>query len=180
MSQYEKCTWEELEPLLNKEILPDDSTTIEEKQYMMDLILKKKPKVIVETGTHRGLTTCYLAFAGLEVGATVYTYDPYEWGAAGNFDKFDWLPIVYRQIRGQEMTQDKIDFAFIDGFHEKVEVLAELDVLLPKLNKGAPVLFHDVMGANIHCDVLGALDERGLKYKIIKTQNGIAQYEHKN
>lgn len=180
MPQYLRSSFEEFEPTLIREVPCDDSTSPEEKHILMDEIRKRKAKIIVETGTHKGLTTCYLAFAALDTGGHVYTYDPYEWGAAGNFDKFDWLPITYHQKPGKDIEQDSIDFAFIDGFHEKVEVLAEIDTLLPRLAPGAVVYFHDTNGSNPSCDVTGALDERGMKYELLKTLNGMAKYEHKD
>jgi cephalosporin hydroxylase len=146
----------------------------------MDSILETKPKVIVETGTHRGLTTCYLATAAKVVGAEVHTYDPYEWGAAGNFRKFPDLPITHHQKPGKECELDRIDWAFIDGFHEKEEVLAEIDTIFPKLSPGATVFFHDTNGSSPTCDVPGAITERGLKVEQLSTLNGMMKYVHQN
>src|SRR4030043_259293 len=113
---------------IKREIPAEDSTSREEKLILMDEILKHKPKVILETGTHRGLTTCYLALAAKEVGAVIHTYDPFEWGAYGNFGKFLDLPIVYYQQGGKTCDLPQVDFAFIDGFHEKFHVIEELDM----------------------------------------------------
>lgn len=172
------------EELIIKEVPQDDSTSLEEKMILYNEIKKLKPNVVLETGTHRGLTSLYMAHAIWENGfGHLYTADPYEWGAKGNFRKFPELEAftTWKQIRGSQMIAEVegIEFAFIDGYHEKVEVLEELDALLPRLADGAVVYFHDTNGSNEHCDVPGAIEEKGLKVEYIKTQNGIAKYVHK-
>lgn len=164
-----------------KEVPSEDSTSEEEKMILFEEIKKRKPKVIVETGTHRGLTTLYLAQAVLENGVGhIWTADPYEWGQRGNFSKFPEHEkvITFEEKKGKELEVENIDFLFIDGFHEKVFVLEEIDHLFPKLTKDAVVFFHDTNGSNIHCDVPGAIEERGLKVEYLKTLNGMAKYEH--
>lgn len=176
-------TLEKLQDRINAEFPTDDTTSLEEKMILHDAILKLKPKAVVETGTHRGLTTMYMlcALADNREGH-LWTADPFEWGAYGNFAKFEETHpyVTYRQIRGIELSDevDGIDFMFIDGFHEKHEVLAEIDALFPKLNEGAHVYFHDTNGSNDYCDVPGAIDERGLKVEYLKTLNGMAHYVH--
>lgn len=175
---------EQLEPRLINEIPQDDSTSREEKVILYEEIKKLKPKLVVETGTHRGLTTCYMLCALAENGdGHLHTADPYEWGAYGNFAKFMELHpfVTYYQMPGVQMAdkiEGEIEFAFIDGFHEKVEVLAEIDKIFPKLKEGAVVYFHDTNGSNPSCDVPGAIDERGLKVEYLKTLNGMAKYVH--
>lgn len=168
------------EELLIKEIPSEDSTSREEKLILMQEILDRKPKVIVETGTHRGLTTCYLGLAAKEVGAVIHTYDPYDWGAYGNFGKFLDLPITYHQQPGKSCDLPQVDFFFCDGFHEKFHVVEELDTMLPKLSSNAVIYFHDTNGSNDSCDVPGGIDHHKLKVTYLKTLNGMAKYEHNN
>ena len=168
----------DIEEKIIQEIPQDDSSSREEKLMLMEAILKKKPKVIVETGTHRGKTTVYMGLAAKEVGAHIHTFDPFEWGAYGNFAKFLDLPITYYQKPGKECDIKDIDFLFIDGWHEKIYVLEEIDAIFPNLKKGAIVYFHDTNGSNISCDVPGAIEERGLNVEYLKTQNGMAVYKH--
>lgn len=167
------------EELFIKEIPSEDSTSREEKLILMQEILDHKPKVIVETGTHRGLTTCYLGLAAKEVGAVIHTYDPFEWGAYGNFAKFLDLPITYHQAPGKSCDLPSVDFFFCDGFHEKFHVVEELDTMLPKLTDGAIVYFHDTNGRNDYCDVPGGIEHHGLQVEYLKTLNGMAKYVHK-
>lgn len=161
-----------------REIPSEDSTSREEKLILMDAILKNKPKIILETGTHRGLTTCYLALAAKEVGGVVHTYDPFDYGAENNFAKFPDLPIVYHREPGKNCDLPSIDLFFCDGYHEKTHVIEELTMVLPKLSKKAIIYFHDTNGSNALCDVPGGIDAMGLKVEYLKTLNGMAIYKH--
>lgn len=175
----------QFEELITREVPQDDSTSLEEKMILYEEIKKLKPQVVVETGTHRGLTTLYMLHALWENGTGhLYTADPFEWGAKGNFRKIPELEqyVTYQQVRGSELItgiSNEIQFAFIDGFHEKKEVLEEMNVLLPKLADKAVVYLHDTNGSNEYCDVIGAIDELGLKVDYLKTTNGMARYVHK-
>lgn len=178
---------EKLEELIIAEIPQDDSTSREEKMILHDEIKKLKPKVVVETGTHRGKTTVYMLCAIADNGfGHLHTADPFEWGAYGNFAKFmDLHPFVtYHQKPGVELAENikesGIDFMFIDGFHERYHVVAEIKALFPYLNKGAVVYFHDTGGVSDSCDVPGGIEECGLTVEYLKTQNGMAKYVHNN
>lgn len=165
-----------------KQIVPaDDSTDIDEKMILYNEIRKKKPKIVVETGTHRGLTTLYLAHACYDNGhGDVHTADPYgyNWKPQQYFNQFDELNkhITYYEVRGSQIPVEDIDFLFIDGYHEPEEVLEEIDALFPKLNKNATVFFHDTNDENALCDVKKALRERELDVDYIETKNGMAKY----
>jgi hypothetical protein len=169
------------EALITKEVPQDDSTSHEEKMILYDAIRELKPFTVLEIGTHRGLTSLYLAHALWENGqGHLWTCDPFEWGAQGNFRKFPVLEehITWKQVKGKDFDLAPLDFVFIDGYHEKHEVLAEIDALWPKLSSQAVVYFHDTNGANEHCDVLGAIKERNLLVEYLKTTNGLAKYHH--
>ena len=174
----------ELEAMILKEVQTDDSTSHEEKMILFDEIKKLKPLNLIETGTHRGLTTLYLLAAIAENGVGfLNTADPFEWGAGGNFRKFPELEklVKYHKLPGKDMINEVgmgIDFAFIDGFHEKHIVLEEINSLLPMLADKAVVYFHDTSGRNDSCDVPGAIEEAGLSVKYLKTKNGMAKYIH--
>lgn len=172
-----------LEDKILSEVPLDDSTSREEKLILYREIRLHKPTVCVEIGTHRGLTTLYMAHALAENNhGHLWTCDPNEeWGQKGNFRKFPELEkrITFLPIPGRDIQVTDIDFLFIDGFHERVFVNQELDALLPRLAHGAVVFFHDTNGANEFCDPLGAAQDHGLTVEKIHTQNGMARYIHK-
>lgn len=171
-----------LEDKIIAEIPKDDSTDIGEKEFLYGLIRAIKPKVIVETGTHKGLTSCYMAAALKDNGeGELYTADPFEWGAQGNFNKFPELPISYYQIPGKTLNIKNIDFLFIDGFHEKQEVLDEVNHFTPLLSPLAIVVFHDCHPSNSpSADVEGAIKELGLKAVLIPSVNRMRIYCNEN
>lgn len=174
----------QFEEKIKQEVPQDDSTDIEEKMILYTEIKKRKPEVIVEIGTHRGLTTLYLAHAAWENGkGTIHTCDPNpEWYQQGNFAKFEEFRdiIKFYLVKGKDLPKDiaPIDFLFIDGWHEKELVLEELRELMPRLSPNAVVYFHDTLGTNDSCDPLGAAKEFGLEVELINTKNGMAIYEH--
>lgn len=156
----------------------------EEGELLYALVRATKPKVVVETGTHKGLSTHYIAEALKDNGeGHIWTTDPVDWGQEDNCGRFSPLKewITYQRIRGIDLQIDApVDFFFCDGFHEKEEVLAEIDYFFPKLSKNALAVFHD-------CDdvpeswermVNGAIKERGLKTVYIPSKNRMRIYEH--
>ena len=168
----------------HKEIPSDDSTSEGEKMILYSLIRELKPEVVIETGTHRGLTSVYLAQALLDNNkGSLYTCDPNdEWGQNGNFRKFPEFNtiITFFNQMGKEMLKHfrdgKIDFAFIDGFHGKHDVIPEIKALLPKLSENAVVVFHDCWPLNESDGVNEACAEMGLHSVWLPTKNAIRIY----
>lgn len=173
----------DLETEISREVPSDDSASVGEKQLLYWLIRETKPRVAVETGTHRGLATLYMA-AALADNAVGHltTYDPFEWGQVGNFAKFSALNpyITYKQARGDSMQEEQIDFAFIDGFHGLKDVIEELSVLIPRLAPRAIVVLHDCWyeKEEVHngTGVNDALESYGLFSTWLPTTNAIRIY----
>ena len=169
----------ELETRIIREVPKDDSTSYGEKMLLYWLIRELKPKVVVETGTHRGLTACYMAAAIKENGiGHLITCDPNpEWYAHKNFLKFPELdPLVtFKLIRGKDLDVKNIDFFFCDGFHGINDVLEEVDALFPYLAKSAVVVFHDCWFNNSD-GVNEAVEARGLHTIWLPTTNAMRIY----
>ncbi len=171
----------ELEVNIIREVPADDSTSHGEKMLLYWLIRELKPQTVIETGTHRGLTTLYLAAALEDNNAGhLHTADPNtEWGQLGNFRKFPTLEqrITYYPEMGETMINrlTDIDFAFIDGFHEVKDVVPEIQNLLPRLSERAIVVFHDCWYGNTD-GVNEAVEECGLQSIWIPTKNAMRVY----
>lgn len=173
----------ELEKRIMDEVPNDDSAAHGEKMLLYWLIRELKPKVVVETGTHKGLATLYMAAALQDNGSGhITTYDPFEWNQRGNFAKFDELfsYITYKQAPGTYMAEEQIDFAFIDGFHGMKDAYDELKVLLPRLSKTAIVILHDCWyekeGVKNGTGVNEAVEIAGLQTIWLGTTNAMRIY----
>lgn len=172
----------ELEARIIKEVPSDDSTSHGEKMLLYWLIRELKPQRVIETGTHRGLTTLYMAAALHDNGVgQLVTCDPNpEWNPNGNFSKFPELLhyITHFTCMGEVMLAEhegEIDFAFIDGFHGKNDVTPEINELIPKLSPRALVVFHDCWYGDTE-GVNEAVVEAGLQTLWLPTKNAIRIY----
>ena len=170
--------------LVEKEVTQESSTSFEEKIILYSLIRSLKPEVIVETGTHRGKTTLYMAQAVIDnEKGLIHTLDPFEWGAVGNFRKFPEHEkvIKYYPIKGIDCPLESFDFIFIDGFHTPSEVEAEIKALIPKLKKGGVAVFHDTYPSDANLpfepeNVTASIAKCGLTTVQLNTQCGMRIY----
>ena len=174
---------------MNKAILfPDlqtartnSSASPEEAELLYALVRNLKPKVCLETGTHKGYASIHIGKALEDNGeGHLWTCDPKDWGAKDLINGVAWSNrITYLQIKGKDFkSEQKIDFMFCDGFHEKEVVVEEMKSILPQLNKNAVVVFHDAGEDNEFCGVNGAVKELGLKSCWLPTQNCLIIYCH--
>lgn len=172
----------ELEERIIAEVPKDDSTSHGEKMLLHWLIRELKPEVVVETGTHRGLTSLYMLAALKENGkGHLYTCDPNpQWSQTGNFRKFPELEklVTFKEMRGEDMVKDikNVDFFFCDGFHSKQDVMEEMTAILPNLSEVATVVFHDCWYGNTD-GVNEAVEALGLHSVWLPTKNAIRIYQ---
>lgn len=129
--------------------------------YAHYLIRKLKPKVVVELGAHRG--TSYFAMCQTikqhSIGSKAFAVDTWQGEAhAGLYDdsiyqsvaienqKYEAFSTLLRCTFDEALdrfSDGTIELLHIDGFHTYEAVKHDFESWLPKLAKGATVLFHD-------------------------------------
>jgi predicted O-methyltransferase YrrM len=119
-------------------------------QFLYDLIIEKKPEVIVEIGASNGYSTIWLATAARKVNAKVITYEfvPEKVrDLVSNLQKANL--IKYVQIIPDDANKrlgelkEKVDLVFLDG--RKNEYLQQLKLLESKLNPKAIIVADNVI-----------------------------------
>lgn len=126
---------------------------------LANFVEAKKPKQIVELGTFRGYSTCWLMAAGEEIGHTISidSYDVYPEGYYGEmwYDvlKFPKIGYKHHEVPGGiwkhlKQIPENIDFLYHDTAHEAGPTKREMDVLLPRIPVGGVVLIDDILHPN--------------------------------
>lgn len=159
-----------------------DAMTREEGELLYGIVRAIKPKYCIETGTHKGLSSCYIGQALQDNGfGLLETCDPVDLmqdaaiASAGLSDR-----VKFHMRRGVDMhVAAPIEFLFIDGFHGKTDVMDEFVYFRPLLSENAIVVFHDCDLVE-HCGVNQAITELDLMTVWIPTQNRMRIYSHRN
>jgi predicted O-methyltransferase YrrM len=120
-------------------------------QLLFRMVQCYQPQTILELGTSFGITTAYLACGN--PGSTLYTMEGADSVAAiatGNFEALNLENITL--VKG-DFTQTlpelllktgKIDFAFVDGNHQKIPTVNYFNQLLQKAGPGSILVFDDI------------------------------------
>jgi len=119
---------------------------------------------IVEIGSYKGRSTVAMAYACVSTNRTIYCIDTFS-GNETDFKANDffshWLKNIKENnldqyvipLRGRSVNMIKrlreegvkIDFAFIDGSHQFIDVLRDFEGLYPLMKDGGQIAFHDVI-----------------------------------
>jgi predicted O-methyltransferase YrrM len=159
----------------------DDASKIEDCLFFYGFVRSLSPEVCLEVGTHRGVMALSIAKALKDNGhGHLHTCDPIDLNQQDNFNAYpDLAPLItYERKQGQDMEVDKIDFLFIDGYHEKKWVEAEIKALFPRLSKQAVVLFHDCGGDNEYVGVNEAVLQSGYSTILLPTRTRMRIYSN--
>lgn len=138
------------------------STGYEEGLYLYNLAMKKRPDVIVETGTFRGYSGAYFLHALEDLGKGVlYTIDTF------NYHKFSMEESISNHVVattnlmeiGNRFTQLiegnhnisilNIDILYVDGDHSYEGCYRDLIMHEPDVRENGCILIHDYHGARV-------------------------------
>ena len=161
------------EPLNSYETVKEAVETIDgflvpgQEEFLFNKV-KSLPEdaIIVEVGSYKGRSTAAMAFACVGTNRKIYCIDPWIWEFHDppdesffdtwkeNLDNYQLTPYIISfqgcssEIlkRWGELTAEKtIDFVFIDGSHEYLDVLTDFGLLFPLMKVGGWMAFHDVV-----------------------------------
>jgi predicted O-methyltransferase YrrM len=173
----------------------DDNAVQKEEGLLLHALVRAcKPKIAVETGSHFGVSSAYIALALRENSfktndlpfnepkkGHLWTCDIQDLGAATNLLPFsDW--VTFKVCKGIELPiPGKIDFLFIDGNHEDFEVIGEFNYFKPHLSENAVVVFHDChepSDPKTPPQVNAGIKKLGIKTVLIPSLNRMRIYFH--
>ncbi|EAA3799238.1 class I SAM-dependent methyltransferase [Salmonella enterica subsp. enterica] len=139
------------------------STWVDHLPFGYDLVAAIRPKMLVELGTHKGLS--YFTFCQSmkenEIDGLCYAVDTFEgdehtdkydesvFNAVNghnrqNYHGFSYLMRMFFNDALRHFNEDSIDLLHIDGFHTYEAVSEDFASWYPKVRPGGIILFHDV------------------------------------
>jgi predicted O-methyltransferase YrrM len=150
---------EKLEALADPEVFNADgfhlgikgnSLSVEKEigRIFYDLVLKNKPKRIIEFGTAHGYSTCWFLLGLIKNKS----------GEIITIDRYDRSPKIWNEIRISTLRletrlsetndfihsyQGSCDMLFLDTDHRVELIISDLEKMIPFLEKGAVVFVHD-------------------------------------
>lgn len=139
------------------------STWIDHLPFGYDLVTALRPRVLVELGTHKGLSyfTFCQAIKENQIDGLCYAVDTFEgdqhtdkydeavFNAVNdhnrqNYHGFSYLMRMLFNDALRHFNDDSIDLVHIDGFHTYEAVSEDFTNWYPKVKPGGLMLFHDV------------------------------------
>jgi predicted O-methyltransferase YrrM len=127
------------------------------------LVRSAKPKVVVEIGSARGRSTCFIGTALKENGyGKLYAVDPHmqtAWNDDGSIDTYEVLKTNVNQLGLTHVVEmlrntsdevakswnESIDILFIDGDHSYEGAKRDWDLFSPFVTTFGSVIFHDTL-----------------------------------
>lgn len=139
------------------------STWVDHLPFGYDLVTAVRPKMLVELGTHKGLSyfTFCQAMKESEIDGLCYAVDTFEGDEhtdkydesvfnsvndhnRQNYHGFSYLMRMRFEEALQHFSDETIDLLHIDGFHTYEAVSNDFSNWYPKVRPGGIILFHDV------------------------------------
>ncbi len=160
---------QDFNPLKSKQLfahperLRKESGWNEHVPFAMLLVELQRPRVIVELGTHCGVSYCAFCQAVTETGAGTSCYAVDTWagddhtGPYGG-DVYENLKAHHKQYESfsqllrmtfdealQQVPDHSVDLLHIDGLHTYEAVKRDYNTWLPKMSERGIILFHDTV-----------------------------------
>lgn len=113
--------------------------------------------IIVEIGSHKGRSTVSMGYACKGTKRKIYCIDPWpntfnEFISNINKNKLENIVIPFQGLSQEILTnwhglagEKEIDFIFIDGSHEYLDVLHDFELAYPLVKDNGWLAFHDVI-----------------------------------
>lgn len=114
------------------------------------LVRLLRPRTVLETGTHRGYSTCNIAAALRDMGRDghVWTIDPVEhhhlWLGT---DLTPFITYIKKtsDLAYQSLSEMTFDLLVLDSDHHYSTIIEELRLFEPRLRVGGHILMHDTL-----------------------------------
>jgi O-antigen biosynthesis protein len=160
---------QDFNPLKSKQLfahperLLKESAWNEHVPFGMLLVELQRPRVIVELGTHCGVSYCAFCQAVTETGAGASCYAVDTWAGDSHTgpyggDVYENLKAHHKQYESfsqllrmtfdealQQVSDDSVDLLHIDGLHTYEAVKRDYSTWLPKMSERGIILFHDTV-----------------------------------
>ena len=156
-------------PLKSKQLfahperLRKDSAWNEHVPFAMLLVELQRPRVIVELGTHCGVSYCAFCQAVMETGSGASCYAVDTWAGDAHTgpyggDVYENLKAHHKQYESfsqllrmtfdealRQVPDESVDLLHVDGLHTYEAVKRDYNTWLPKMSDRGIILFHDTV-----------------------------------
>lgn len=164
---------------------PDNQDQV---QLIYDETMRVKPKVAIELGVRRGVSTRAILAAMAQYGGTLYSVDnDKQWEKVyGEIVGADpelanwwelWIDESLNFARGWK--HGAVELLFIDTSHEFDQTVEELEAYMPLLAKGGSAMFHDTCNrysTGVVIPIINYMKRRtDLEYKELGGKEGLGR-----
>jgi predicted O-methyltransferase YrrM len=136
-----------------------------ERMTLFSLVLGHRPARALEIGSFRGGSAQIIVHAmDLNDFGDLVMVDPNPQFAPGLWDDISHRSTLLRESSPGALSsvEGGFDFVFIDGDHTRTGVVADLEVVTPRMTPDGVIILHDVLYLEIQRGIADALQTTGL------------------